>query len=473
MSANAIAVDNSDNVFITGYLFGDSVHFGNTTLYAGNNNSYVFFIAKYDGSGNVLWARGAGCNSLVQGNGITTDELGNVYVTGTFWGDSVVFGSSVFYNHGGQNATDMFIAKYDSSGNLIWAKGPAGSHNRASGNAIASDGMGHIYVTGACYYSNSITFDTTTLYSNNQNSSAIILKYDNGGDLLWATNSVGGSTATGWGNGITTDKSGNLVVTGAFSAGPFSLGSQTVSTTNYTNTFLSKFDSTGQLLWLKENGGSGTYEGYSVATDLNANIYLSGKVIGNSISFDTVTAHFNNQPQFSIGNDPMFIATFDPSGNTLSATIVASGGDDQSGICTDRSGNVYITGDFRGVNPFVIGRDSFFIDPADSLSEYAFIAKFGNGKFSGIQSVTSGTWLNIYPNPFSGSAFVDYSLPSDSKGATLLVYDLLGRERDSYKLPGNEGHASIDAANLGAGIYFYSMIVDGTSVATRKMVIEK
>ncbi len=113
-------------------------------------------MAKYDASGDLVWAKRAGGTSAEGGDGIAVDGSGNSYVTGFFF-------SSVTFGPGETNETtltsaagaDLFVATYDSSGDFVWAK-RAGVTGGAFGNAIAVDGSGNSYVTG--FFENTATF---------------------------------------------------------------------------------------------------------------------------------------------------------------------------------------------------------------------------------------------------------------------------------------------------------------------------
>ena len=96
------------------------------------------YIVKYDAMGNVMWAKSAGGTGSDLVRGISNDEIGNIYVTGGFDSDSITFGTTTLINEGGY---DMYMVKYDTSGNVIWAKG-AGSMSSDYGNNITTDVAG-------------------------------------------------------------------------------------------------------------------------------------------------------------------------------------------------------------------------------------------------------------------------------------------------------------------------------------------
>ncbi len=102
---NDIAVDNSGNSYVTGEFWG-TVGFGNTTLTS--SGLYDIFMVKLDSSGNWNWAKQAGGLSGDQGNGIAVDNIGNSYVTGSFYAFAS-FGSTALNSSG---EADIFVVKY-------------------------------------------------------------------------------------------------------------------------------------------------------------------------------------------------------------------------------------------------------------------------------------------------------------------------------------------------------------------------
>jgi hypothetical protein len=213
-----IAMDTSGNSYVTG-LFNDTVVFGasepnETTLisYGGPD----IFVAKYDSDGHLVWVKQAGGALLADGLGIAVDTSGNSYVIGRFEG-TAVFGASEPNETTLVNASgsDIFVAKYDSDGHLVWVK-QAGGTGSAGGFGLGMDGSGNIYITGT--FNHSATFgasepNETTLVSAGSND-IFVAKYDANGGLLWAKQAGGAVPA--YGLGIAVDTSGNSYVTGQF-----------------------------------------------------------------------------------------------------------------------------------------------------------------------------------------------------------------------------------------------------------------
>jgi PKD domain/Beta-propeller repeat len=104
-----ITVDSSDNPYISG-VFEGPVTFGESSLECAGYRDV--FVAKLDSDGNWLWALSAGGTEFDEGYALTTDETGDVYVTGYFAG-SALFGDTTLSTQG---EFDVFIARLSSEG---------------------------------------------------------------------------------------------------------------------------------------------------------------------------------------------------------------------------------------------------------------------------------------------------------------------------------------------------------------------
>ena len=320
-----IAVDASGNSYVTGY-FADSAIFGSTTL-TGNEGDNIF-VAKLDSNGNWLWVKKAGGTGYDGGLGIEVDASGNSYVTGDFSG-TVTFGSTTLTSRGN---SDIFVAKLDSSGNWLWAK-KAGGKGYDKGHGIAVDAVNNSYVTGI--FEGSATFGSTTLINKSSEYyyDIFIAKLDSSGNWLWAQNA--GGTGSDWGNGIAVDASGNSYVTGYFDSDA-TFGSTTLTSNGGYDIFVAKLDSSGNWLWAKNAGGTGTDWGNGIAVDASGNSYVTGYFLS--------TATFGDITLTSYGGTDIFIAKLDSSGNWLWAKNAGRTGGEGNGIAIDNNGNSYVTG---------------------------------------------------------------------------------------------------------------------------------
>jgi len=163
----AIAVDDNNNVYTTGYFYGTADFDPGTGTYnltpTGQDD---IFISKLDSTGNFVWAKSMGspkfCGDL--GYGITVDKGGNVYTTGRFC-DTVDFdpGSGVYnlISSGYGDNADVFISKLNSAGNFLWARSFGGvDYYGDVGLSIAVNSNNHVFTTG--YFASAADFDPGT-----------------------------------------------------------------------------------------------------------------------------------------------------------------------------------------------------------------------------------------------------------------------------------------------------------------------
>jgi hypothetical protein len=80
---------------------------------------------------------------------------------------------------------------------------------------------------------------------------------------------------------------------------------------------------------------------------------------------------------------------------------------------------------------------------------------------------------NVYPNPATDHAFVDYRMIGDHIKATIRVHNILGNAVGEYDLSSAENLMRIKTDDLSAGIYFYTLYIDNESVMTRKLIVKK
>lgn len=349
---NGISVDAAGNSHVTGFATGSTM-FGPFTIADGG-----FFVAKYDPSGNVLWARSASESIGGQGNAIVTDASGNSYLTGFFHATMTV--GEFTLNAVG--AVDIFVAKYDSGGNVLWARS-AGSTGFDAGGGITVDASGNCYVAGT--FSAMATFGEFTLSSAGV-VDIFVAKYDPDGNVLWARSA--GGTSDDHGNAIGVDASGNSFVTGSLT-GTATFGQITLMGGG-TRIFVAKYDPNGDVLWAQTPGGSAFGRGSGIVVDATGNHYVTG-----SFGFqNVVTIIFGSIPLTSVGGQEIFVVKYDGSGSALWARVAGGTSDDVgTAIAVDAAGNSYVTGRYE--DTMTIG--SFSLTSAGDRDVFA--AKYDPG----------------------------------------------------------------------------------------------
>jgi hypothetical protein len=153
-----IATDGAGGVYITGYYTAAVMSVGSNTL--PNSGGQDMFLAKFDGSGSVQWAKRAGGANNDLGYTVAADKEGYSYVAGWFLSNSIGFGSVTLANVGAAPYSDLFITSFDPAGNVAWAKG-VGSSGMDVANGVALDGGGNCYLTGT--FHTPVTFGTNNV----------------------------------------------------------------------------------------------------------------------------------------------------------------------------------------------------------------------------------------------------------------------------------------------------------------------
>ncbi len=289
--ASGISTDANGNSYVTGSFKGTAT-FGTTQLTSAGSDD--IFIAKYDVYGNCLWANKAGGTEYDGGAAISSDENGNCYVTGIFYG-TATFGTTQLTSSGSPNFSDIFIAKYDFNGNCLWATS-AGGTDYDFGFGISIDANGNCYVTGS--FIGTATFGTTQLTSVGADD-IFIAKYDVNGNCLWAK-SVGG-TEYDYGYSTSLDANGNCYVTGIFQ-GAATFGTKQLTSAGIIDIFITKYDVNGNCLWAKSAGGTDNDFGYYISADANGNCYVIGAF--------KETAIFGTTNLTSAGDYDIFVAKY-------------------------------------------------------------------------------------------------------------------------------------------------------------------
>ncbi len=148
-----LATDKWGNAFFSGYYsYGDSMTIGTYTLRNDTPGNTMMFVAKTDSNGNVLWANSEGYGGDIFGDvystSLVTDSLGDVLLTGSFYGyPSLVFGPDTLYDDTANSYHNFFVMEYDAAGFPAWATDATGSGNFA-GQGIAADRSGNVYLIG-------------------------------------------------------------------------------------------------------------------------------------------------------------------------------------------------------------------------------------------------------------------------------------------------------------------------------------
>ena len=355
-----VAIDAQGNMYAAGTYSGNAVFGTNILGSVAGGNSADIFLAKYDPAGQLLWVRSSGSFGADAVGGIAVDGAGNVIVVGQLAGIGNFSGQSIT-NIGG---SDAFVARYDSSGALLWVTNFGGT-STDSANAVAADAAGNIFITGSF---NGTGFFGGTIISNTLNGAAFTARLNPDGSVNWVRASSGNALASG--SAIKVDSLGNALVAGAFGPAFITFGGITVTNTftsptaGFTDLFVTKYDANGNVLWVQRAGGSNSETVRGIAVDGGGNSYITGEY-NISATFGSTTLTEN--PGFNQTPD-VFVMKCDPFGSILWAKRAGSASTDTAGdVAVDSGGNVFITGsyigtgNFGGINNAVPGANGVFI----------------------------------------------------------------------------------------------------------------
>lgn len=452
----SLTLDSAGNVYTTGY-FADTVDFDpGLGIYdiSSYNNSYDVFINKLNSSGNFVWTKRLGGISYEQGSSISIDNAGNIYTTGYFNGTTDFDPNIPVYNLTTTGSNEIFITKLDSSGSLIWAKSLGGT-GADQGNSITVDIYGNIYLATA--FQNTADFDPGSGVYNLTSSGSLdigLCKLDSSGSLLWAKNISGTNIEIA--SSIVVDAFGDIYTTGYFfGTVDFDPGPTVYNLTagTYSYAFVNKLDTSGNFLWAKSMGGTSTNEGLSIALDNSGNIYTTGFFEG-TVDFDPGSSVYNLT---SSAFEDVFINKLDNSGAFIWAEKIGGTGTDLGQtVLADASGNIYLTGTFKGTADFNPGVATYNLISSPSALD-CFVVKFNSISVGIPENLSAGKFdFIVYPNPCNGIFTLQMLLQSDSKFQIEIV-DVTGQliKSISYSnINSGENSIPIDATELSKGIYF-------------------
>ncbi|MCP4710963.1 MAG: PQQ-binding-like beta-propeller repeat protein, partial [Planctomycetes bacterium] len=243
---HGVAVDDQENVLVTGYFDGVRDADGNGLIANGTD----LFVVKLDPKeGTVIWAHNFKSKGNQHGMGIAADLKGNVFLTGYFDG-KVTFGEFKLEAKG----IDLFVIKLEpKEGTVIWAHNYKSEGNE-HGMGIAVDPKGHVILTG--YFDGKVTFGEFKLSAEGMDMFVVKLEPETD-KVLWANNYT--PTGDNYGMAVAVDDGGNVFVTGYFNA-KMIVGELNKKPSGE-DMFVLKLNPEGKEIWVKQFGGAGNQRG--------------------------------------------------------------------------------------------------------------------------------------------------------------------------------------------------------------------
>ena len=260
----AIVTDPQGYSYFTGN-FNGTVSFGSLSVNSGSQNT---FIAKFSPSGNPVWVKKAGGSGSDRGTGITLDGFGNFYLVSLF-GQTASFGGTTVSTTGSSNSTA--IAKYDTSGSIIWVKGIGSCCGETNCARVSTDELGNLYLTGS--FTEDTKFGNTT-FSSAGSTDIFMAKYNANGSLEWAKRA--GGTGEDFGQGCYVDQRNQMVYfTGMFD-NIATIDGINMNSAGNRDIWIAAYDYSGQIQWVRTAGGVNRDAGFEITTDTFGNIFNTG-----------------------------------------------------------------------------------------------------------------------------------------------------------------------------------------------------
>lgn len=409
-AATAVAADAAGNIYTTGYFSNTAdldpgVGVANFVSFGG----FDMFVTKTDATGNFIWAKQFGGSLQDISRSITTDALGNVYVTGSFRGvadfDPNV-GTTTLASLG---VDDAYVLKLSPAGNLTWAFA-LGSMNQDVAYDAVIDGTGNVFISGN--FTNTVDFDpgagSTTLTSNAGQPDIFVLKVNAAGSFLWVRSAGGIFPDNGY--SIALDAAGNAIVTGSFmTAVDFDPGAGVLNMPNAGgwDIYLWKLDTAGNLIWVRTMGGLTDEAGDQVVVDASGDILITG-FFNTTVDFDP-NAGISNL--VAAGQSDVFVAKYTATGLfTWAKGMGSTSADVGMHLATDAANNSYSTGYFTAVADFdpglgvvsrtCAGSQDLFVVELNSVGSFVCVETFGSTASDVGQGVAIGPGGSIITSGF-------------------------------------------------------------------------
>jgi hypothetical protein len=295
VTVNDIEVDNLNNIVLVG-------SFSNTMTISPNlsvvsNGGKDAFVAKWDGSGNPLWLKGfghadVGPTDTDEAFGLDYSNNNEIYVVGGYHGTVDFDPGNAVLNYSSQGEDDIFVQKFASTGDLIWAKS-IGSSNTDRANSICVDAQENIVFTGIS--TGTVDFDpsTTVINTTTPTANAYVCKWSENAAFQWVKTIIS-TNSNPQGYFIANDLQNNYYITGISGGSadfdPSNTSEFILSCPGIYSTFILKLTQSGSFNWagiLEQNQGSLNCANWPASIYSNSNgIYLSGAFKG-TLDFNT------------------------------------------------------------------------------------------------------------------------------------------------------------------------------------------
>ena len=356
----------------------------------------LLFFNSNSNAQSYQWYRSVKSEGFDEAYDLATDNLGNVYVAGMIEYEAD-FGNGVILESVGVH--DIFIAKYDSIGNLIWAK-RAGGRDGDKVQSIALDNQGYLYVAGE--FEDTSSWESIQIIAQGGNN-MFVARYDTSGHVQWVRSLGTNSTSHTRGYGVTADSHSNVYVAGGTLGDTYYQGNYLYTSAGDYDGTLTSFDKNGNFRWSLKMGGTDSDKARGVVSDQGSNIYVTGYFSGN--------ADFSGTVLHGRGHSDVFLAKYDTSGIMQWATLAGDTGFDRSwDVDINVNGQILVAGDesrgrFDANIASCQGMTDAFVAAYDASGNNLWVTAGGGGEADEGRGVAHDASGNIFlVGDYGGSA---------------------------------------------------------------------
>ncbi|MFL5766014.1 MAG: T9SS type A sorting domain-containing protein [Bacteroidia bacterium] len=412
-----------------GYIFAgqSKSNDGDIHTHHGMADSSDCWVVKLDSTGHIMWETSLGGTGWDVATGISKTLDGGYVVIGT----TESFNEDVTFNHGG---SDVWIIKLSSSGTIQWQK--------TYGGTSFESGMSIVQMTDSTYTALANTYSADGDVTLNKGQTDYwVIHISKSGSIIWQK-TYGGTQA---------DEPFNIEKTtdGGYILGGYSSSQDGDVSINYAASeyWIVKLDSTGTMEWEKTYGGQGGEINGFVSQTSDGGYMVAGG--SSSYDGDATSNH---------GIDDFWILRLTATGSIIWQHSYGGPWYDAASEMLQTSDGGY----------FLIGRSMFTGgDLTQCNGGYdGWLVKLEPE--TGINEISAGNSVSVFPNPFSDNTKVSFSNP-DHTESLLLVYDSMGKLVNKRKTSTNE--FNIERSELNAGIYFFRIMKEGAPAGSGKLVV--
>ena len=458
-----VLVGSDDNPYLVGHTTSNDLLVSANAYQSTNNGSYDSFILKLDTSGNFIWATYFGGTGGELTFAASIDNNDNIVIGG--YSSSTNMPTINAFQSTMAGALDAFVAKFDSSGALLWSTYCGGS-NSEDVHALTTDNQNNVIITGESYSSNFPTSVGAYQLNNKGNGDAYIVKYDANGNRIFSTYFGGANREDIL--GLTTDNLRNIYVTGYSSSIDLPITGNNVYQpikSGGNDAFVAKFSPLGQPTRSTFIGGAGDDRFTAAAISSNNALYLAGYTSSSDFPLLGISYQSNNNG-FSDGMYVRLDTTLTP---TYSTYIGGASADYIYDVKVNSSQQLTFSGftsslDFPvtvGVAQEIIGGQSdAFVFHTDSI-------------FNLITNLpidfTNPGLINVFPNPSSSSFSLNIDEYNANESFEIIIYSLDGKAVLKKKLYKKQTLVNWKLNTL-QGNYFLMILKNGSFFKMTKLV---